>query len=90
MKNWVNRIASSAETAPDAGLGVEKHVLDLVRTLALDPLAASGLVPCMPELIPTLRMLLDARVPGEDDAFASEGLGSFEPRCLDKLTDLPG
>ena len=37
-----------------AGADVEEHVLDLVRTLAADPLAASGLVPRIPELIPKL------------------------------------
>ena len=38
------------EATPD----VEEHLLDLVRTLALDPGAASGLVPRIPELIPEL------------------------------------
>jgi HD-like signal output (HDOD) protein len=33
---------------------VEEHLLDLVRTLALDPGAAGGLVPRIPELIPQL------------------------------------
>ena len=37
-----------------AGPEVEEHILDLVRTLAADPLAASGLVPRVPELIPKL------------------------------------
>ena len=38
------------QAAPD----VEDHLLDLVRTLALDPAAAGGLVPRIPELIPQL------------------------------------
>jgi len=87
MKNWINRMLSSAETAPEAaaepqadvaeedygvqvdaayyrwltasggyqaGADVEEHILDLVRTLAADPVAASGLVPRVPELIPKL------------------------------------
>lgn len=37
-----------------AGAEVEEHILDLVRTLAADPAAASGLVPRVPELIPRL------------------------------------
>ena len=96
MKNWINRMLSSAETAPVAGVGpqvgaaeddygvqldaayygwltasggyqagadVEEHILDLVRTLAADPVAASGLVPRVPELIPKLlRDLADDEV----------------------------
>jgi len=88
MKNWINRMLSSADKAPDstggaadgadaaaayaaevdaayyrwltaangyeASLEVEEHILDLVRTLAADPVAASGLVPRIPELIPQL------------------------------------
>jgi hypothetical protein len=91
MKNWINRMLSGADKAPDAagavgssqqadelgddhgvqvdaayyrwltasggyqaGADVEEHILDLVRTLAADPQAASGLVPRIPELIPKL------------------------------------
>jgi len=89
MKNWINRMLSSADKALDATGGieaegdhaaveyaaevdatyyrwltasngyaaapdVEEHILDLVRTLAADPVAASGLVPRIPELIPQL------------------------------------
>lgn len=98
MKNWINRMLSGADKAPDAAAGaapqadelgedfgvqvdaayyrwltasggyqagaeVEEHILDLVRTLAADPLAASGLVPRIPELIPKLlRDLADDEV----------------------------
>ena len=97
MKNWINRMLSGAEKAPDAGAAVpqdelaeedygvqvdaayyrwltasggyqagtevEEHLLDLVRTLAADPVAASGLVPRVPELIPKLlRDLADDEV----------------------------
>jgi len=40
--------------------------------------------------IAKLRLLLDAHVVLEDDALVTEGLDSFERRCLGKLTDLPG
>jgi len=40
--------------------------------------------------IAKLRMLLDARVVDDDDVLVTEGLDSFERRCLGKLTDLPG
>jgi len=42
--------SSGYQATPEA----EEHILDLVRTLAADPLAASGLVPRIPELIPQL------------------------------------
>jgi HD-like signal output (HDOD) protein len=44
----------TASSGYQAGLEVEDHILELVRTLALDPAAASGLVPRVPELIPQL------------------------------------
>jgi len=40
--------------------------------------------------IAKLRVLLDARVLDDDDALVTDGLDSFERRCLGKLTDLPG
>ena len=46
---WLTASAGYQATAD-----VEEHLLDLVRTLALDPAAASGLVPRIPELIPQL------------------------------------
>jgi HD-like signal output (HDOD) protein len=44
----------TASAGYEATPQVEEHLLDLVRTLALDPGAASGLVPRIPELIPEL------------------------------------
>lgn len=46
---WLTASAGYQATAE-----VEEHLLDLVRTLAQDPVAASGLVPRIPELIPQL------------------------------------
>lgn len=49
---WYRWLTASA--GYQATPAVEEHLLDLVRTLAQDPAAASGLVPRIPELIPQL------------------------------------
>jgi len=55
--------SSGYQATPEA----EEHILDLVRTLAADPAAASGLVPRIPELIPQLlRDLADDNVSAGD------------------------
>jgi len=55
--------SSGYQATPEA----EKHILDLVRTLAADPAAAAGLVPRIPELIPQLlRDLADDSVSAGD------------------------
>ena len=57
----------TASSGYQAGAEVEEHILDLVRTLAADPVAASGLVPRVPELIPKLlRDLADDEVSNGD------------------------
>jgi HD-like signal output (HDOD) protein len=38
--------------------------------------------------IAKLRVLIDARIVGEDDPFVSEGLDNFQRRCLGKLTNV--
>jgi hypothetical protein len=38
--------------------------------------------------IAKLRLLIDARVIGEDDALVVDGLDNFQRRCLGKLPDV--
>jgi hypothetical protein len=38
--------------------------------------------------IAKLRVLIDARIVGEDDAFVTDGLDNFQRRCLGKLTSV--